>query len=379
MGWIEQFGHGGDLHTAADAFGLRQADFLDFSANINPLGPPASVMNLLKDNLSALVHYPDPDHRDLRHALSEKWALPPSSILVGNGAAECMSLAILGLQPRKVGVVYPCFSEYEQLATQFGSQVQACEGRPELGLQPDMGDMRRLFEETDMVFLGHPNNPTGLMYQMSELEMFGRWASETDTYVVVDEAFLDFLPPDNQITLLPMLQDYPNVILIRSMTKFYAIPGLRLGYAMAHSKIIRLMKSKQVTWSVNRLALAAGEACLREDGYEARTRRLIEQERAFLSDSIRLHFGWQVWPGQANFLLVRLPHTMESSELQLRLGRKGILIRDCSMYPGLTPQDFRIAVRTREDNQRLLQAMEDVLAEWDDRQDQGVTDREEQV
>lgn len=367
MGRIEKFGHGGDLRTAADEFGLRQTDFLDFSANINPLGPPAAVREVLQAGLRGIVHYPDPDHRGLRKALSGKLHIHPDSILIGNGAAECMSLAILGLQPGKVGVVHPGFLEYEQLALQFGAQVQSCMGKPQLGMQPDLEELRQLFRETDMLFIGHPNNPTGLAYRLEELRMLGRWAEKSDTYLVVDEAFLDFLPEAAQHSLLPELEDYPNVIVIRSMTKFYAIPGLRLGYAAAHPSLIGRMKRKQVTWSVNGLALEAGEACLHETEYERQTRSLIEAERRFLSESISVRFGWQVWPGRANFLLVRLPAALQAADLQYRLGRKGILIRDCSMYPGLTPHDFRIAVRTREENERLLQAMQDVLAGWDNR------------
>jgi threonine-phosphate decarboxylase len=367
---IEKYGHGGDRITAAEAFNRSADEFLDYSANINPLGPPPRVLERIHNELSSIVHYPDPAHRLFRNKLADKLHLDEAMLLVGNGAAECMALALLAFRPSKVGVIAPCFSEYTSLAKQFGAQVESIEGQPEEDFLPKVKQVYPLFSTCDLIFIGHPNNPTGMMYPMETLETMARWAEDSQTWLVIDEAFIDFLPEEEQPTLLHTLHSYTKVILIRSMTKFYAIPGLRLGFSAANPEAIRQMKSVQVTWSVNSLALAAGEACLQEIEYERKTRELIVQERAYLSGKIQA-FGWKVWPGEANFLLVRLTgapsnqpshslsHRLPSSrltaeELQHLLGMQGILIRSCSMYPGLTSQDFRIAVRNRVDNERLL-------------------------
>lgn len=360
MAWIERFGHGGDLLTASAAFGVPPSELLDFSANINPLGPPEQVISYLHSSLTSIIHYPDPGHRTLKAALSNRLKWCAEGILVGNGAAECMALVLQALQPKRVGLIYPCFSEYSQLSVQFGAEVTGIVGRAENSFKPERAELATLFRQADLVFAGHPNNPTGMVYELEELLEMARWSTERGTFLVVDEAFLDFLPSEKQVTLLSYLNEFPNVILIRSMTKLYAIPGLRLGYALGHPDIIAALMRKQVTWSVNSLALAAGELCLEQAEYEALTISLIQEERAYLSKRIQEVQGSVVYPGEANFLLVRLPSHWTADDLQWALGERGIMIRNCSMYPGLTTRDVRLAVRTRAENSRLLAALAEV-------------------
>lgn len=355
---LEKYGHGGDLHTAEELFGVQQKSLVDFSANINPLGPPQRVLNLLKENFEKIIHYPDPAHRRLTTKLANRLNIHPDKIIIGNGAAECLSLCILAFNPKKIGVIYPCFSEYEQLAHSFEVNVVACYSNPENNYKPNIGELFQLIKSVDLVFIGHPNNPTGTLYKKEELYKIAIQAKKTNTYLVIDEAFIDFIP--NQ-SLLDDLEQFSHVIVIRSMTKFYAIPGLRLGYAVADKELIIQMKQKQIPWSVNQLALIAGEACLEELEYEEKTLKTVVEQRQYLKSNIEKLFNWTVFPGEANFLLVRLPNSILAEELQMELGKKGILIRLCSMYPGLTDQDFRIAVRSKYDNERLIHALTEVL------------------
>ncbi|USG64542.1 threonine-phosphate decarboxylase CobD [Brevibacillus ruminantium] len=359
MSLLERYGHGGDLRTAEERFGLAGDAFLDYSANINPLGPPAKVLEAMSQSLSAVIRYPDPAHRSFKAALAEQLRIPESFLLPANGAAEAMALAILALGPQRVGVVTPCFSEYAQLSGQFGAQVIECRGLEEHDFKPDMEELYQLFQKAQLVFIASPNNPTGILYQPEELLKLAAWTDETDTYLVVDEAFLDFVAVEKQFSLADRLADFPRVLLMRSMTKMFAIPGLRLGYAIGHPELIRRMKEKQVSWSVNGLALLAGELCLQESAYEEQTRLLVAKERGFLANGIR-ELGWQTWPGEANFLLVRSKGELDAATLQERMGKRGILIRSCAMYPGLTDHDFRIAVRSRSENERLLQTFREV-------------------
>jgi threonine-phosphate decarboxylase len=363
MPLIEQYGHGGDLLTAQKVFGFRGEKFLDFSANINPLGPPSSVMERLKSHLDTIVHYPDPAQRKLKQKLSERLAVPIQHLLIGNGAAECMALVILAIKPEKVGVIYPCFSEYEQLANSFGATIKACYGKEELQLKPDLSELFDLIAEVNLVFIGHPNNPTGTVYTLEELKQIAEHAERTKTYIVFDEAFIDFLSHGKQLTLLPELDRFNHVIIIRSMTKFYAIPGLRLGYTVAHPALISGFIEKQVTWSVNQLALVAGELCLDEQDYAEETISLIQKQRQYVKSKIENDLGWFVFPGQANYLLVRPPKTIKASDLQWRMGKKGILIRSCSMYEGLTPYDFRIAIRNQRENELFLKTLKETVKE----------------
>ncbi|WP_025681125.1 threonine-phosphate decarboxylase CobD [Paenibacillus massiliensis] len=358
---IEIYGHGGDRETAAGLYGLPAADFLDFSANINPLGPPDEVKEALMNGLQSVIRYPDPGHRSLKSLLSRRLRISPERISIGNGAAESMALILLGLRPQRVGLVEPCFSEYAELSLKFGASTSRVYGKASLQWRADVEDIERLISEVDLLFMGQPNNPNGVQYGREELLAVAAAAERSGTYLVLDEAFMDFIPAAERITLLPDLERYSRVILIRSMTKFYAIPGLRLGYALAAPDVIRRMTDQQVTWSVNGLALLAGEACLSSgQAYEDQTLKLIAQERQRLLSGLS-ELGCGVTASQTNYLLVRAPGMWKAVELQDALGRRGVLIRSCAMYPGLTDSHFRIAVKDQEANQVLLSVMEAVL------------------
>ncbi|MGC5776243.1 threonine-phosphate decarboxylase CobD [Paenibacillus pabuli] len=360
-GLIEVFGHGGDVETAAARFGGNAADFLDFSANINPLGPPREVLEALEQGLHTVLRYPDPGHRAFKMLLSDRLGLTPDYISVGNGAAESMALILLGLAPRRVGTVEPGFSEYSALSRQFGAEVHHVRGREELDWRAEPDDIEHLMERVDLLFLGQPNNPNGVQYPLEVLQQLARKAEITGTILVIDEAFIDFIPESQRQSLAPRLNEYPQVIIIRSMTKFYAIPGLRLGYAMGRPERITAMTEKQVTWSVNGLALIAGEACLRSgESFEQETLALVSHEREKLTAGLK-GYGCNVTRGEANFILAALPEPWTATSMQAALGERGILIRSCAMYPGLGERHVRFAVKDAEANGRLLETMRNVI------------------
>lgn len=358
---LERYGHGGDLESAAKAYGREERSFLDFSANINPLGPPERVLKQLEGALSSIIRYPDPGHRQFKYILGQKLSIDEDSICVGNGAAECMSLILLGLDLQKVGIIEPCFSEYRQLSEQFNVEVRSIRGREDRDWKAAVEEIGELLQQVDLLFIGQPNNPNGVQYSLRELRILAEMAEQWQTYLVVDEAFIDFIPQQQQASLLSELDKYPRTILVRSMTKFYAIPGLRLGYTLAHPDVIRSMTGKQVTWSVNGLALLAGEAALHSgEEFERSTLELISNERVVLVQGLT-NLGCEVSPGEANFLLVKLPAPWQSIDMQRELGLRGILIRSCAMYPGLGESHIRIAVKGTDANQVFLKEIQQVL------------------
>lgn len=359
---LERYGHGGDTKTASAKYGLAPESFLDFSANINPLGPPPGLAEELGRRLGEMVRYPDPGHRAFKEKLSQRLGTCEEQLVIGNGAAEVLALALLALQPKLVGVVEPCFSEYTELARKFGAAVKSVKGQPKLHYKADPADILVLMGEVELLFLGQPNNPNGVQYEAGELIRFAEAAGRLDTYLIVDEAFLDFIPLDRRQSLLDRLENYSRVLLVRSLTKFYAIPGLRLGFGIGSPELTARLIEKQVTWSVNGLALAAGEYCLDEShaAYERETIRLIAGQRKYLSGALS-SLGCAVYPGEANFLLAVLPRPFTARQLQDALGQRGVLIRSCAMYPGLTERHFRIAVKRAEDNTRLIRELEAVI------------------
>lgn len=360
---LEVYGHGGDLLTASARYGVAAGEWTDFSANINPLGPPPGLLEALHEALPGIVRYPDPGHRGLVKQLSMHLQVEEDMLVIGNGAAENMALALLGLTPQKVGVVEPCFSEYRTLSEQFGARVQSVFGTEARAFKAAPEEVEELIQKTDLVFIGQPNNPNGVQYSLDELRRFAAAGEQYGTYIVIDEAFIDFIPEPERQTLLPELRNNSHLILIRSMTKFFAIPGLRLGYAIAHPDTARRMRDKQVTWSVNSLALLAGEVCLRADAsHEQATLELVKRQRDLMHSELT-RLGCQTWPGEANFLLVRLPEPWTAESMQTALGRRGVLVRSCAMYPGLTNRDIRLAVKDESACRKLLRELNDVMVD----------------
>jgi threonine-phosphate decarboxylase len=353
----EQHGHGGDTWTAAEEFGVPRKRLIDFSANINPLGPPQSVWRAIQEEMSSIVAYPDPQSRELKRALVGKWghSISAEQVLVGNGAAEILYGVFASLAPRRVGVVQPCFSEYAEAAATVQADVVAVRARAEVDFLPELAELLQVCEQVDLFVVGHPNNPNGRMLPTEWLLEMAKTLVRRGAYLVVDEAFLDFLPRAQ--SLVESLDELPNVIVVRSMTKFYSIPGLRLGYAIATTEVVRQVERVLPPWRVNALAQVAGVAGVQDQEFAERTWAWLARERPFLVEGLEAILGIRVHRGEVNFVLF----FCEVEVLQKRLGQMGILIRSCAEYPGLGNGYFRVAVRSRQENTHLLQVVQQVM------------------
>ncbi len=361
MKWIERHGHGGDIWTAAESFGGDPAALLDFSANINPLAPPPGLLAMLAASVGEIVRYPDPACRKLRVKLGERLGTSVDHILIGNGGAECISLALAALRPRRVGLIHPCFSEYTRSAMQAGCEIVPLFSTAEREFLPTLKELFALVEQVDFLFVGHPNNPTGNHLTIEELAEVARLCAERGVILGVDEAFLDFLPEADELTLLPRLSQYPTVLLFRSLTKMFGIPGLRLGYAIGAPALIARMAARQSAWSVNALAQLAGEWLLDADAFVRDSQAFVAREREWLAGELAALPGVRVCRGKANYLLLHVSG-VTGYDLQAALAKRHMLIRNCAMYPGLGDGYVRVAVKTRDDNRRLLAGLADALA-----------------
>ncbi|PWK14824.1 threonine-phosphate decarboxylase CobD [Tumebacillus permanentifrigoris] len=354
---IEKFGHGGDLWTAEESLGVPRAHLLDFSANINPLGPPDTVWQGIRDNLSTITAYPDLKSRALKQALSTRYQRPVQNISVGNGAAEILYGILRTLQPQTVGLIHPCFSEYAEASDVVGAKLHGVYAREEADFLPAREELLDACEQVDLFIVGYPNNPNGRLLPIDWLRVMAQRLQARDRFLLVDEAFLDFLPGAS--TLLPHLEEFPNVILLRSMTKFYSIPGLRLGFAFASPELTVRIERELSPWSVNSLASVAGIAGLQDHEFESRTVQWLREERPFLEKSLQGLPSVKTYGGEVNFILFR----STTPNLQERTGRHGVLIRSCAGYPGLGPAFYRVAVRSRAENLRLLTALQQAMTE----------------
>ena len=345
--------HGGDWAGFAARYGQAP---LDFSVNVSPLGMPEGVRRAIAGAIPDAERYPDPLCRALRAKLAEKENVPIDWVLCGSGAVELIFSAVLARRPRRALLPVPTFAEYEAALRTADCRSSYYALREENGFALKGGILSLLQPGVDMVFLCQPNNPTGrTMPRPLLLKILAR-CKEIGALLVTDECFLDFLDDPAAFTLTGALGEYPNLLILRSFTKLYAMAGVRLGYCLTSDPALpEAMRSAGPPWSVSTLAQAAGLAALEERDYAKQVRALIQTERPWLTTRLE-GLGLRVIPGEANFLLFRC-----GTPLSVPLGRRGILLRECGNYHGLDAAWYRAAVRTRSDNERLIGALREVL------------------
>lgn len=351
------FEHGGTIFAVARELGISPDELLDFSASINPLGPPPGVWPAIGEGFRRVGHYPDTACTELRLLLAEKHGLAPEQVVVGNGSTELIHLIPrLGRFSRKRALlVAPTFSEYGHGLELAGWRYDHHLLEPENGFTLDPERLAAdLAAGYDLCYLCNPGNPTGRLYGREETARFVELCREAGTLPVLDEAFMDFREGESA---LPLLAGGERLLILRSMTKFYGFPGIRLGYLLGGAEIAGELERLRPPWSVGTLAQVAGIAALADHGHGERTVRLVTEERGRLAEGLAGMPGVKVYPGGANYLLAELTCGGTAGELaRLLLGRR-ILIRDCSNFPGLNGRFFRVAVRSAAENGLLLEGI----------------------
>jgi threonine-phosphate decarboxylase len=343
--------HGGRLHAAARDLSLEPGSILDFSANLNPMGPPASVVEALRGALpGALAAYPDAEAPALRHQLCLSHGAQDRHLVLGNGGAALLFLALRALAPQRVLLPEPCFREQPRAIQCAGAVVV---NHPLEGLHLDLATLEPEVRGCRAVLLTNPHNPTG---QLLPAKALLDWIKlHPGLALILDEAFMDYHPEES---LVPALLERPKTVILRSLTKFYGMPGLRIGYGFADPTTAGRMRDLQEAWPVGQLELVAAQAALGDAAYATAT------WSAFLADSARFRAGLaerpgiEVLPGSAPFVLIRL-HGTSGTALAGRLRQRGFLVRMCAQWPGLGDAYLRLAVRGAEDQDRLLEALDE--------------------
>ena len=347
--------HGGRIHAVARDLGLDPASILDFSANLNPLGPPSSVMEILSRSLpSALGAYPDSEAPALRHALCLRHRAEDSQLLLGNGGAALLLLALRALAPRRVLLPEPCFREQPRAVAASGAEA-VYHQLP--GLHLDLISLEPEQRGCDAVLLTNPHNPTGQLLPREGLREWIR--AHPGPALILDEAFMDYHPDQS---LLPELLHRPRTVILRSLTKFYAMPGLRVGYAFADVSTARRMAELQEAWPVGQLELLASLAALGDEAYETESRKAFQSDAKRFRSLLAALPGLKVLPGEAPFVLIRLDNRSGTTLAEF-LARKGLLVRTCAQWQGLGDPYLRLAVRRPNDQDRILKALEESLSE----------------
>jgi len=373
--------HGGNLRKAQELYNLTS--FIDLSANINPFGPPAGVWEALQLGMSEIVHYPDPESQALRKTLAGHLGLPTEMIMVGNGAGELIFTIVQALKPKKVAIPVPTFSEYERAARAIGSDVSyiplgsegwakfnRIEGEsvsdksargPETETERDIRVdriWRELLAGCELLFLCSPHNPTGSVLEKKTFERILRLTKELGCRILFDESFLDFLPDESRKSTRTYLEANDHLLVLYSLTKFYSLPGLRLGTVFAHESLLALFERYRDPWSVNVLAQHAGIAALLDLRYSEEVRAKLAESRSYFYKEFALcdFSNLRLCSTSVNFALIEiLNHS--SQDLIQHLGRLGILVRDCASFTGLPGDFIRVAIKDILVMQQLIKGL----------------------
>lgn len=354
--------HGGDAEAVAARLGIPVEEIVDFSANINPDGPPSQVLDRLvreASNPRALARYPDPDSRRLREAAAAAIGVEPESIVVGNGSAALMTAVVRALAPSSCLVPVPAFGEYGRALATAGCRMVPVPLDRERGFALDAAEIRDEISRhrPDLCILTNPHNPSGSLAPAAAIRDVLTAARATGATVMLDEAFVDYAPDES---LARDAAATPGLVVLRSVTKFFAIPALRVGLAVASPEVAERVRAQMDPWPVTSLAESAAVEALEDEEFARRTRASNEREREWLGRALGGVSGLVVFPSAANFLLLELPHDAPpAADVRERLVREHrLLVRDCGSFEGLAPGRFvRVCVRTRRENERLVAAL----------------------
>lgn len=349
--------HGGNLREIAQKYNIALEDIVDLSANINPFGPPQKVFEKIKDNLELVKNYPDPDCKELVDAISTYLNIDKNRIVVGNGASEIIFLLMHLFKPKNIFLPAPSFSEYEHASLAIGANInyiRLIDGYERFDLS-EMDSMQK----GDCLFLCNPNNPTGVTYSRDFIIKVLKKAKDKGGYLILDESFVDFIRED--ITFKSYLDEFSNLVILYSLTKFFSIPGIRLGVALASEQIIDGIKSIKDPWNVNVFAQAIGQDLLNDVEFIENTKRFYENERKYIYDEMKEVKGLKVYKPSANFIFFEITNEYNIFDVQEKLLEYNIIVRDCSNYKFLNEKFFRVAIKTEENNRLFVEAIKEMF------------------
>lgn len=357
--------HGSDLETIEQLYGIKKEALTAFGANVNPLGVSERLKAALSKHPDVIGSYPDREYKKLRRAIADYCCASPAHILPGNGSTELISIFIGSRQPKNAVILDPTYSEYEREIKRSGGTCHHFLLRAEEGfsLSADSLEAFLLSVEADLLLLCNPNNPTSVLTERAEMIRLLDFCLSHGVHVIVDETYCEFTLDPQTASCIPLAADYPNLTVLRGVSKFFASPGLRLGYAVtSNGELLAYAKEHQNPWSVNSLADLAGQVMFRDLEYIRLTRELTAKERARVTGMLRGLEGLTVFEPRANFVLARLDTPALDADLLFdEAARRGMMIRSCSDFPGLDKRYFRFCFMKPEDNDRLLACIGELL------------------
>jgi hypothetical protein len=370
--------HGGNIFQFAHEQRIEPYEVVDFSANINPLGPSQRGLDALNAQLRYISHYPDATNDDVLNAIADTYGMDKHQIIVGNGAAELL-YAICRL-PGYTGAFVPApgFSEYKEALEASKIPVRDIFYRPReddngkpyfevpyLALETFAAELKGQ-DGRIIVFLGNPNNPDGTLLDKDHIRTVASMLKDANSLLVIDESFIDFVGndplQDNEHSMRSLVNEFDNIIVVHSFTKFYAVPGLRIGAAFTNETLITQLQQYIPSWSVNTLAQAYTKAALNDVDYIKRTKQELNEERAFMYNALDAIEGITVYPPSANFMLFQVNQEgITANYINEELKKYNMIVRNCDSYVGLTNHWVRIAIKDHDTNIKLVDKLTDIL------------------
>ena len=341
--------HGGKTH-------LINSDVIDFSSNITPIGVPQAVKNILKKTLDNIQKYPDFRSTEVISSLKKYTQLDKSYLIVGNGAIELIynfCFAFLS-KNTKVLIPVPTFQEYEAAAKLNNCKISYFKT---MNLSENLDSFLSKIPKQGCVFICNPNNPTGKILSKNQILLIIKTAKKLSSIVFVDECFIEMVPESNN-TVISYVKEYDNLFVLRSLTKSFGLPGLRIGYAASSKQIIKILQKIKIPWSVNSLAQDAANIALKNKSHLKKSNSVIKKELNYLISTISKLDGFDCYESSTNFILIKTKHN--STKLQQKLLKHKILVRDCKNFRGLDDHHIRIAVKSHKDNMKLVRALEKI-------------------
>ena len=382
--------HGGNIYKVFREKNIKE--ILDYSSNINPYGIPESLKKRITENLEVLERYPDPDYVELREKLANLNNVNLSDIILGNGATEIIFLFMKVINPKKILIVSPTFGEYERAvkATEISGdtvslsssngdnknienkkiEIEYFELKESDDFKLNIGNLKNELENKyDLLIICNPNNPTGKFLKLAQTEEILKECNKYDTKLFIDEAFIEFLADGMKESIINTEENKKNLFVTRAFTKFFAIPGLRLGYGMYFDKELeKKISEKKEPWSVNNFAEMAGLTVLDDAEYIEKTLKWIAEEKIYMYEKLNKISGMKVYETEVNFITGKIDEKLFSEGLNVKILREkmleqGILIRDASNFKFLDERFFRLAIKDRASNERVIEVMKEIFRE----------------
>lgn len=351
--------HGGNTEEIARKYKLNPSEIIDFSANINPLGISENVKKAMIDAIDKVVKYPDITYFDLKNSIGEFEKINTRNITLGNGAAEVIFNIVRALKPKKALLPAPTFSEYEEAILSIDGEIEYYNLKESKNFNLDNEFIGNIKNNIDIVFICNPNNPTGVLTTNEFIKKVLNKSILTNTIVVIDESFLDFVKDNKEYSSNKLLNDYENLIIVKSLTKFFAIPGARIGYGLCSNKeIMDKINKILVPWSINVIAAEGIIKGLTEKKYIKKSIEYIEDEKEYLYSALKQIKYLYVFEPSVNFIMFKI---LTNLDLKGELIKRKILVRSCDNYIGLDNSFYRVAVRTREENNKLIAELKHIL------------------